>query len=586
MLPMPRLLACLLVLGSLAAGCGAKNEIDQGGPPIFDDVGPGDAGPRVDAFRPSVLTVDCGRRDRFTAPHRPISFGATAESDAGVTTETWSVTTSPPGSMPALQAMGESVTITPPVQGDYGVQFTAMDGAGHTASCTVTVHAIVGPPVAICPEMPMVFHTPAHVPVRIEGDAFDDVAIVSATWAVTSSPPGSMPVIRVVAGPVVDFVTATPGDYVLTLTAVDGDGATNACSVMVHVATPPTVTCPTMPVTGPTRRPLTVTASATDDGMVVSTSWALTNRPADSAATISPTSGLSTTMTPDKRGQYELTFTATDDDGEMSSCTVTVIGLPSPPDAICPDHVDTTPLATATVTGMAVDDGSIVQTTWRNVSRPPGSRSADLSPSNMLTTMVPTDLAGEYPIELSVVDDDGNLATCRTIVRAVATEGLRVEVFWNTDGTDMDTHVLEPGGTTWTVEDDCNFRNCQGGSVLDWGVPGVTADDPHLDIDDTNGFGPENINIDRPVPGTYRVGVHAWGGAANVTVRIYCGGSTTEPRQTFGPVMISSSPQDQFWRVADVAIDGTSCTITPLVDAAGRPDVRDEPGMHGSGTPR
>jgi hypothetical protein len=150
----------------------------------------------------------------------------------------------------------------------------------------------------------------------------------------------------------------------------------------------------------------------------------------------------------------------------------------------------------------------------------------------------------------------------------------------------MDTHVLEPGGTTWTIEDDCNFRNCQGGAVLDWGVPGVTIDDPHLDIDDTNGFGPENINIDRPVPGVYRVGVHAWGGAANVTVRIYCGGSTTEPRQSFGPVMISSSPQDQFWRIADVAIDGTSCTITPLADATGRPDVRDEPGMHGSGAPR
>jgi len=231
-----------------------------------------------------------------------------------------------------------------------------------------------------------------------------------------------------------------------------------------------------------------------------------------------------------------------------------------------------------------VDDGTIASTTWRNVSRPPGSRSADLSPANALTTMVPTDIAGEYPVELSVVDDDGNLVTCRTIVRAVATEGLRVEMFWDTDTTDMDTHVLEPGGTTWTTDDDCNFRNCQMGEVLDWGVPGATDDNPHLDIDDTNGFGPENINIDRPATGTYRVGIHAWRGAGNVTVRIYCGGSTTEPRQTFGPVPLSSAPQDQFWRVADVAISGTSCTITPLFDATGRPDVRDEPGMHG-GTP-
>jgi hypothetical protein len=50
--------------------------------------------------------------------------------------------------------------------------------------------------------------------------------------------------------------------------------------------------------------------------------------------------------------------------------------------------------------------------------------------------------------------------------------------------------------------------------------------------------------------------------------------------------MISSAPQDQFWRIADLAIDGTTCTITPLLDPSGRPDVRDEPGMHSGGTPR
>lgn len=574
MLRSVRFLSALCALAVISVpGCGSKSEIDQGGPPVFDDAGPGDTN------HPSVLTVDCGRHDRFTAPHRPITFVATASSDVAIADEGWSVTSAPTGGTPTLDAMGGTATLTPPLPGDYDLRFTAMNVAGETASCDVTVHAVVGPPVAICPETPMVFHTPAHVPVRIEGDAFDDVGVVSATWAVTSSPPDSMPVIRVVAGPIVDFVTATPGDYVLTLTAVDADGASDTCVVMVHVATPPLVMCPTMPVTGPTRHPITVMASATDDGRVVSTRWELTNRPADSHATIAPTSGDQTTITPDKRGQYELTFTATDDDGETSSCTVTVIGLPSPPDAICPDHVDTTPLSSATVTGMAVDDGVIVSTTWRNVSRPPGSRAADLSPADALTTVVPTDLAGEYPIELAVVDDDGNRATCTTIVRAIATEGLRVEVFWNTDGTDMDTHVMRPGGTTWNGENDCNFRNCTPGQVLDWGTPGVTEDDPHLDIDDTDGFGPENVNVDRPAPGVYRVGIHAWRGAGSTTVRIYCGGSTTEPRQTFGPRTISSD-QDQFWRVADVAIDGTSCTITPL------DTIQNDSGMHGDGVPR
>jgi hypothetical protein len=94
-----------------------------------------------------------------------------------------------------------------------------------------------------------------------------------------------------------------------------------------------------------------------------------------------------------------------------------------------------------------------------------------------------------------------------------------------------------------------------------------------LEFDDVVGFGPENINIERPADGTYRVAIDAFRGAANTTVRIYCGGSTAEPRQTFGPVFIDSGPND-FWRVADVTISGASCTITDLRRADGRPDIR------------
>jgi hypothetical protein len=108
--------------------------------------------------------------------------------------------------------------------------------------------------------------------------------------------------------------------------------------------------------------------------------------------------------------------------------------------------------------------------------------------------------------------------------------------------------------------------------VLDWGGPG-TADDPHLDIDDTNGFGPENTNIDEPANGTYRVGVHAFSGSGNVTVRIYCGGDRTTPIAEIGPVAIGTGAR-QFWRVADVDITGPAlCTVTELVGADGTPNI-------------
>ncbi|MEO0323946.1 MAG: FAD-dependent oxidoreductase, partial [Myxococcota bacterium] len=182
------------------------------------------------------------------------------------------------------------------------------------------------------------------------------------------------------------------------------------------------------------------------------------------------------------------------------------------------------------------------------------------------TTFRP-DIAGTYELELRVDDDDGLSATCTATVLAIATEGLRVEIFWDSNA-DMDTHLLNPEATRWFNGDDCYYANCDGGDVLNWGDPDRTDDDPSLDIDDTDGFGPENINIDEPAFGTYRVGVHAFARSGNVTVNVYCGGRA-EPDETFGPRALSNN---RFWRVADVTL-GRACTIESIDTIDSRTDV-------------
>ena len=114
--------------------------------------------------------------------------------------------------------------------------------------------------------------------------------------------------------------------------------------------------------------------------------------------------------------------------------------------------------------------------------------------------------------------------------------------------------------------------------LLEWGSPGQN-DNPRLDIDDTDGFGPENINITTPYDGTYRVGIHVYRGSGShrVTVRVYCGGSTTTPRNTFGPVTLRDSP-NEFWRVADVTISGATCTVTDL-NRGGSPWIEPDSSM-------
>ncbi len=172
-------------------------------------------------------------------------------------------------------------------------------------------------------------------------------------------------------------------------------------------------------------------------------------------------------------------------------------------------------------------------------------------------------------MQLTVRDDDGLTASCMTTVTATG-DGIRVEVSWTTDRSDVDTHLLRMSGATgwFNTTQDCYYAN----RTPMWDAAGTT-DDPRLDIDDVEGFGPENINVDAPVAGsTYRVGIHYYDddsvGASAVTVRIYCGDVSVMPVATYTRTLANGaglSDANDFWRVADVRWNGSdSCTATAI----------------------
>ena len=348
---------------------------------------------------------------------------------------------------------------------------------------------------------------------------------------------------------------------------------------------------PSSPITAPTRQPLALSATATDDGGgAVTGRWELVRRPAPSAAVNAPTTGLTTNLTPDKVGAYLLRFTATDLDGLEASCEVTVDATPTPPDALCPPVIETTPLSTVAIAGSGIDDGAVVSYRWATRALPAGSSSTPPSPADAAATRFTPDVAGDYTLQLTVTDDDGETGVCETIVRALVAEGLRVELYWNPpdrschtspgtagcDSSDVDFHLLHPMATRWFDDSlDCHYSNCSGAGLA-WFEAG-RDDDPRLDLDQTDGFGPENINIDVPAAATYRVGAHFFSddgmGPAEVYVNIYCGVGSAAPIASFGPVTLRN---DQFWKVADVAVGGGGCRVTDLATPRGPSIVTQE----------
>lgn len=107
-------------------------------------------------------------------------------------------------------------------------------------------------------------------------------------------------------------------------------------------------------------------------------------------------------------------------------------------------------------------------------------------------------------------------------VTGSAGEDLRFTMTWDTNGTDVDLHVRIPGanGVADTVDGDTIYwtnRSAGGGT---------------LDVDDTDGFGPENIvfPLGSGQGGTYAFAAHYWRGApvaTTVTVSVFVKGLLT-----------------------------------------------------------
>jgi len=177
----------------------------------------------------------------------------------------------------------------------------------------------------------------------------------------------------------------------------------------------------------------------------------------------------------------------------------------------------------------------ITDYTWTLASQPEGS-AIRMPPGNTAVRegFVP-DLAGEYIGQLVVTNEDGvQSEPCKTTLESIPAEDLWVEMYWTQASDDMDLHLVRPGGTYESRNDDCYYSTCVGTSP-DWGDRNSSVDDPSLDLDDIPGTGPENINILQPESGTFTVYVHdyegsnGWGadynGANQVTVNVYLNGS-------------------------------------------------------------
>ena len=199
---------------------------------------------------------------------------------------------------------------------------------------------------------------------------------------------------------------------------------------------------------------------------------------------------------------------------------------------------DVAPLDIVTLDGSPSSDlgDEVTRWVWNVVDRPQGSVSQIVENFDNLAepaeggtaddegtpqALFFVDLAGRYVIELEVYDSL-DLKSCepkavaQVVIEAIPDKDLHIQLVWSTPedpdetdqfGTDVDLHFKhENSGNRWANSAgdwDCSFSNPN----PEWGIEGEFRDNPILDIDDTNGAGPENVNLDLPeINKQYEVG--------------------------------------------------------------------------------
>ncbi len=203
---------------------------------------------------------------------------------------------------------------------------------------------------------------------------------------------------------------------------------------------------------------------------------------------------------------------------------------------------------------IAPGGGSISKWKWSVQKQPEGSKQTFVPGATFPSPSFTANAAGEYVFCLDVWDDQSPpqqscTPACVTVL-VVPSEALHIELLWKTPadadetdkgqgvGADMDVHLASP--LAQGPDQDCDgsadpwfsqpFDVFWFNPTPKWGSAATEADDARLDLDDTDGAGPENINLDSP-EGTateaiqYPVGVHYWNdhgfGKSYATARIY-----------------------------------------------------------------
>ncbi|MSP90745.1 MAG: choice-of-anchor D domain-containing protein [Myxococcales bacterium] len=264
------------------------------------------------------------------------------------------------------------------------------------------------------------------------------------------------------------------------------------------------------------------------------------------------------------------------------------------------DVVPQTPL-TLDAACSSAPQGHVIDTWKWSVAQPQGSFSTFAPSAQAKVVKFQPNISGKYTFSLDVTDDS-KVSACKPAVfelNVIADDLIHVELTWDTPtdpnktdtgkdktgawaGSDVDLHLAHPNAIKAAGQPDFDkngepdpwFAPCDDAywfnKLPKWGDLSDPEDDPRLDLDDYDGWGPENLNIKAPEPGlAYFVGVYYASdnqyGLSTPRVRVYLDHKSVADLDKTGPAMKTGD----LWCVARISWNPNKITPCKGADAKG-----------------
>ncbi len=412
----------------------------------------GTASPSVSATA-SAESPNVGQSVTLTAVATDADNGIGCALGQGIT-YAWSVLSKPAGSAAALSSTTVAApTFTPDVPGGYLMQVVATDATGRasaaalvnltTSACGTANPGVVASASNAAPNITQTVTLTAAPSDADNGAGCGLGQTFTFAWSVLSRPTGSLSPLSSLTAAAPTFSPDVVGTYQFQVVATDSTSRASAPAVVTVSTTACGTTAPVVAATVSPSNPslgqpvlLTAAVSDVDNGVgcnlgqTFTYAWTLVSAPGASTATLSSTSVVAPTFTPDVVGTFQFRVVATDSTNRASAPAMVTFtltatgGCGSAVPAVAAWASTTNPNITQSVTLAAVvtdaDNGvdcNLGQTftyAWTILSKPAGSVAA-LSSATVVSPSFTSDVVGSYEFRV-VATDSTNRASSPALV--------------------------------------------------------------------------------------------------------------------------------------------------------------------------